>query len=53
MTELDAIASLLIPFTVGYMILFYMVFDVACNGFAELTRFADREFYSDWWNRFV
>jgi sterol O-acyltransferase len=21
-----------------------------CNGFAELTRFADRSFYDDWWN---
>jgi sterol O-acyltransferase len=50
MTQLEAISSLIIPFTVGYMIVFYMVFDVACNGFAELTRFADREFYSDWWN---
>ncbi|KAL3895390.1 MAG: hypothetical protein SGCHY_004726 [Lobulomycetales sp.] len=21
-----------------------------CNGFAEITRFADRDFYEDWWN---
>ena len=21
-----------------------------CNGFAELSRFADRQFYEDWWN---
>lgn len=25
-------------------------FECVCNGFAEFTRFADREFYQDWWN---
>jgi len=50
MTQLEAISHLIIPFTVGYLMIFYLVFDVCCNGFAELTRFADREFYTDWWN---
>jgi sterol O-acyltransferase len=48
MTQLEAISHLIIPFTVGYLMIFYLVFDVCCNGFAELTRFADREFYTDW-----
>lgn len=33
-----------------YLLIFYLVFECVCNGFAELTRFADREFYQDWWN---
>jgi hypothetical protein len=24
--------------------------ECVCNGFAELSRFADRQFYEDWWN---
>lgn len=27
------------------MLIFYLIFDCICNGFAELTCFADREFY--------
>ena len=26
------------------------MFECVCQGFAEITRFADREFYRDWWN---
>ena len=26
------------------------MFECVCQGFAEITRFADREFYQDWWN---
>ena len=51
LTFLESISSLIMPFTCLYMLIFYIVFDVGCNGFAELTRFGDREFYSDWWNR--
>uniref|UniRef100_A0A6B2LFZ6 Diacylglycerol O-acyltransferase n=1 Tax=Arcella intermedia TaxID=1963864 RepID=A0A6B2LFZ6_9EUKA len=49
-TPLEAIANLIFPIFFCYMLIFYMVFDCICNGFAELTRFADREFYKDWWN---
>lgn len=45
-----AIVHLIFPAMMGYLLLFYIVFEVICNGFAEVTRFADREFYSDWWN---
>jgi len=47
---LESIAHLITPFSFVSLLLFYTVFEVACNGFAELTRFADREFYQDWWN---
>ena len=29
---------------------FFAVFQSALNGLAEIMRFADREFYTDWWN---
>jgi hypothetical protein len=28
---------------------FFFVFELILNGFAEVTRFADRHFYDDWW----
>jgi len=46
----EAIGNILIPCTMAYLLVFYIIFDVICNTFAEITRFADREFYSDWWN---
>ncbi|TIA87734.1 hypothetical protein E3P99_03020 [Wallemia hederae] len=42
--------DLCIPFLCNYVLLFYIIFECICNAFAELTRFADREFYQDWWN---
>ncbi|KAJ3410497.1 hypothetical protein HDV05_003687 [Chytridiales sp. JEL 0842] len=51
--ELDFFTSLMrliTPFTVGYLCIFYIIFECICNAFAELTCFADREFYDDWWN---
>ncbi|WFD30496.1 sterol O-acyltransferase [Malassezia sp. CBS 17886] len=38
------------PMMLCYLLIFYLMFECVCNGFAELTRFADREFYQDWWN---
>lgn len=48
---LESIAELLFPFTVTYFALFYLVFECLCNWFAELTRYGNRCFYDDWWNR--
>eukprot|EP00825_Cyclidium_porcatum_P038064 TRINITY_DN4336_c0_g2_i3.p1 TRINITY_DN4336_c0_g2~~TRINITY_DN4336_c0_g2_i3.p1 ORF type:complete len:368 (+),score=51.26 TRINITY_DN4336_c0_g2_i3:501-1604(+) len=31
-------------------LLFYTTEENLCNVFAEMTKFADREFYQDWWN---
>ncbi|WFD05575.1 sterol O-acyltransferase [Malassezia vespertilionis] len=38
------------PMMLCYLLIFYIMFECVCNGFAELTQFADREFYQDWWN---
>eukprot|EP01117_Protostelium_nocturnum_P018054 TRINITY_DN7465_c0_g1_i1.p1 TRINITY_DN7465_c0_g1~~TRINITY_DN7465_c0_g1_i1.p1 ORF type:complete len:448 (-),score=92.65 TRINITY_DN7465_c0_g1_i1:61-1404(-) len=45
-----AVAQLSIPILFCGILIFYIVFDIGLNGFAEITRFADREFYEDWWN---
>ncbi|KAI9613962.1 hypothetical protein H4Q26_009816 [Puccinia striiformis f. sp. tritici PST-130] len=47
---IDNVIRLIVPFTINYLLIFYIIFECICNAFAELTRFADREFYSDWWN---
>ncbi|KAG8870642.1 hypothetical protein FRC20_011520 [Serendipita sp. 405] len=44
------LVDLALPFMICYLILFYLIFECICNGFAELSCFADREFYNDWWN---
>jgi len=49
-STLHVIFKLMTPFTVNYLLMFYLIFECICNAFAELTRFADREFYQDWWN---
>lgn len=40
----------LMPFLVLELLLFYIVFENITNVFGELTKFADRQFYEDWWN---
>lgn len=47
---LDIFVDLLLPCLVSALLLFFLVFEYLLNWAAELTRFADREFYSDWWN---
>lgn len=46
----DSLLLLLIPFMTCYILIFYVIFECICNAFAEITCFADREFYADWWN---
>ncbi|TPX37431.1 hypothetical protein SmJEL517_g00683 [Synchytrium microbalum] len=46
----DTLIQLLLPFMVCYLLIFYIIFECICNAFAELTQFADRDFYQDWWN---
>lgn len=38
------------PFLVLYLLTFYIIFECICQWFAEITCFADRTFYNDWWN---
>ncbi|KAG0079457.1 hypothetical protein BGZ93_006478 [Podila epicladia] len=45
-----ALVLLLIPFMMNYLMIFYIIFECICNAFAELSCFADRNFYEDWWN---
>jgi len=39
-----------IPASYGWVIMFFLIFHAWTNFHAEITRFADRRFYSDWWN---
>ncbi|KAI0708829.1 MBOAT-domain-containing protein [Cerioporus squamosus] len=45
-----SLLDLAMPFMISYLLLFYIIFECICNGFAELSYFADRAFYDDWWN---
>ncbi|PWN50101.1 MBOAT-domain-containing protein [Violaceomyces palustris] len=47
---LRSFLTLAVPMMTNYLLIFYLIFEGVCNGFAEITRFADREFYQDWWN---
>ncbi|THV02464.1 MBOAT-domain-containing protein [Dendrothele bispora CBS 962.96] len=47
---LRLLLDLALPFMIAYILLFYIIFECICNGFAELSCFADRQFYEDWWN---
>ena len=39
-----------IPAAYCWLLMFYVIFHSIFNGLAEVTMFADRRFYSDWWN---
>ena len=39
-----------IPTIIVWLLGFYAMLHCFLNGVAELTRFADRQFYLDWWN---
>eukprot|EP00164_Ancoracysta_twista_P013386 GFYU01021351.1.p1 GENE.GFYU01021351.1~~GFYU01021351.1.p1 ORF type:complete len:618 (-),score=224.58 GFYU01021351.1:58-1911(-) len=42
--------KLMLPGTLVFLLAFYGVLHCWLNAFAELTCFADRQFYLDWWN---
>jgi len=44
------ILKLVIPSFVCWLLMFYSIFHVSLNLMGELFRFADRGFYTDWWN---
>lgn len=46
----ETVSWLLFPFTVTFLLVFLVIFEYVLGSFAEITRFADRHFYSDWWN---
>lgn len=46
----ETVSALLFPFMFTFLLVFLVIFEYVLNAFAEITRFADRQFYSDWWN---
>ncbi|OWB55276.1 hypothetical protein B5S28_g1146 [[Candida] boidinii] len=38
------------PFLTVYLLVFYLIWELILNAIAELSRFADRDFYRYWWN---
>ena len=43
-------AEFYLPVMVQYMICFLLIFEFVANFYAELSGFADRQFYQDFWN---
>ena len=46
----ETVSALLFPFMITFLLVFLVIFEYVLGAFAEITRFADRKFYSDWWN---
>ncbi|RDB20828.1 Sterol O-acyltransferase 2 [Hypsizygus marmoreus] len=47
---LRSLLDLALPFMMAYLLLFFIIFECICNAFAELSYFADRQFYDDWYD---
>ena len=46
----ESISLLLFPFMITFLLVFLVIWEYTLGAFAEITCFADRHFYSDWWN---
>lgn len=46
----ETISWLLYPFMVTFLLVFLVIFEYVLGACAEMTRFADRRFFADWWN---
>ncbi|CZT49305.1 related to acyl-CoA sterol acyltransferase [Rhynchosporium secalis] len=46
----ETISLLLFPFMITFLLVFLIIFEYVLGACAEITCFADRHFYSDWWN---
>ena len=46
----ESISWLLFPFMLTFLLVFLVIFEYVLGALAELTCFADRHFYGDWWN---
>lgn len=46
----ETTSMLLFPFMIIFLLVFLVIWEYVLGAFAEITRFADRQFYSDWWN---
>ena len=38
------------PFLMVYLFTFFLIWDAILNAIAELSKFADRDFYGPWWS---
>ncbi|XP_076332278.1 diacylglycerol O-acyltransferase 1-like [Tachypleus tridentatus] len=47
---LERLLKLAVPNHLIWLLFFYWFFHSCLNAVAEILRFADREFYQDWWN---
>lgn len=47
---IETTSLLLFPFMITFLLVFLVIWEYVLGAFAELTCFADRHFYSDWWN---
>ncbi len=47
---LELYLKLQMPLILTIMLMIFLLFESFPNALAELTGFADREFYQDWWN---
>ena len=47
---LERLLKLAIPNHLIWLVWFYLIFHSFLNALGEILRFADREFYHDWWN---
>jgi len=50
LSYIDLVIAFSLPLCMNTILMFFLVFEYLLNLFAELTRFADRHFYDDWWN---
>lgn len=46
----ETVSELLFPFLMTFLLVFLVIFEYVLGAFAEISCFADRHFYSDWWN---
>ncbi|CZS88063.1 related to acyl-CoA cholesterol acyltransferase [Rhynchosporium graminicola] len=44
------LSDLMFPFMTEYMLTWFVIWELILNVLAEVTYFADRGFYADWWN---
>ncbi|ERT01868.1 hypothetical protein HMPREF1624_00162 [Sporothrix schenckii ATCC 58251] len=44
------LSDLIFPFMMEYLLTWYLIWETILNFLAEITFFADRNFYSAWWN---
>uniref|UniRef100_A0A914YY41 O-acyltransferase n=1 Tax=Panagrolaimus superbus TaxID=310955 RepID=A0A914YY41_9BILA len=47
---IERVCKLAVPNHIIWLLFFYTIFHSSCNLMAEILRFADREFYRDFWN---